>query len=378
MKYILKKFINFNRNTLVFLIYALLINQPFKLYAEDNSNHLKLVQQDKDKNKSEIKSEYILGSGDSIYIKFEGIEDYSKIYSINPEGNLQLPEINNIYANGLTLSELKNKLINLYDEFIIDPNFNLTIASYRRVKVYISGEVNSPGLYVLDYSQDNTTINQTSNPLGVSSNSVNNNVTQVPTLFNAIKLANGVTNNADLSKITIIRKNSISQGGGKIKANVNLLNLITNGDQTQNIRLLDSDYILVKKSKNVIKEQILAINKTNLSPEFMKVYITGNVINAGQLDLDQGTSLVQAIALSGGKKIMTGNIEFLRFDRNGVTNKRTFRYDANAKINSEKNPILMDGDIINVRRTLLGSTTEILKEISSPVLTGYGIYSLFD
>ena len=377
MKYILKKLIFFNRSFLVFLIYGLFITQPLKLYPGDNSNNLNLVHKNIEDNKSEIKSEYILGIGDSIYIEFEGIQEYSKIYSINPEGNLQLPEINNIYAKGLTLSELKNRLINVYEEFIVAPSFNLSITSYRNVKVYISGEVNSPGLYELDYLQENK-VNQSTNPIGVGSKSVNNTVSRVPRLFDAIKLANGITNNADLSDIEIIRKNSISQGGGKIKGNVNLLRLVTNGDQTQNVRLLDSDYILVKKSKTVLKEQILAINKTNLSPEFMKVYITGNVIKAGQLEVEKGTSLVQAIALSGGKKIMTGNIEFLRFDRDGITSKRTFRYDANAKINTEKNPILMHGDIINVRRTLLGSTTEILKEISSPVLTGYGIYSLFD
>ena len=86
--------------------------------------------------------------------------------------------------------------------------------------------------------------------------------------------------------------------------------------------LFDSDYIC-KKSDKIIKDQILAINKTNLSPEKMIVYITGNVLRGGEAEIKKGTSLVQAIASNGGK-IMTGNVEFLRFTKNGV--KRTFRW----------------------------------------------------
>ena len=42
-----------------------------------------------------------------------------------------------------------------------------------------------------------------------------------PTVFDAIKSAGGITTYSDLSSIEIIRKNSISNGGGKIKKNVN-------------------------------------------------------------------------------------------------------------------------------------------------------------
>ena len=40
--------------------------------------------------------------------------------------------------------------------------------------------------------------------------------------------------------------------------------------------------------------------------------------------------------------------------------------------------ILMNGDIINVNRTLLGTSTEILKEVSNPILSGYGLYKIFN
>ena len=114
-----------------------------------------------------------------------------------------------------------------------------------------------------------------------------------------------------------------------------------------------------------------------MTPLELTVYITGNVVKPGPTTLNKGSSLVQAIATSGGKKLMTGNIEFIRFNSDGSTQKRKFRYNPNAKLNSPQNPILMDGDVINVNKTILGKTTEILKEFSSPAITGYGLYKIF-
>ena len=75
---------------------------------------------------------------------------------------------------------------------------------------------------------------------------------------------------------------------------------------------------------------------------------------------------------------MTGNVEFIRFKNDGTTQKRSFRYNANAQINTASNPVLNDGDIIHVRKTILGRTTEILGEISSPILSGYGLINLIN
>ena len=121
-------------------------------------------------------------------------------------------------------------------------------------------------------------------------------------LFDVIKKAKGVTNYANLSEINVVRNNSKSQGGGRIRATVNFMKLITQGDQTQNIVLQDGDYIEIPKGTKMIKEQILSINKSNLSPELITVYVTGNVFNPSPIQLSQGSSLVQAISSSGGKK----------------------------------------------------------------------------
>ena len=116
---------------------------------------------------------------------------------------------------------------------------------------------------------------------------MNGNLKKRPTLFELLQLAKGVSNYADLTKITVLRDNPKSQGGGKIKTELDLLSMLINGNQSQNIGLSDNDNILVKKSSKIIKEQILTVNKSNLSPSILTVYVTGNVVNSGPLKISK-------------------------------------------------------------------------------------------
>ena len=70
-----------------------------------------------------------------------------------------------------------------------------------------------------------------------------------------------------------MRRNSITNGGGKINAKIDLLSLVIEGDQSQNIRILDGDSIFVPKSDMPIKEQVLAVSKTNINPDKITVFI---------------------------------------------------------------------------------------------------------
>ena len=76
-------------------------------------------------------------------------------------------------------------------------------------------------------------------------------------------------------------------------------------------------------------------------------------------------------------QLLTGKIEFIRFDEKCSKIRRLFKYDPNAPIESKENPLLLQGDIINVQRSLLGKTTKVLGEITSPLTSGFFIYNIF-
>ena len=312
-----------------------------------------------------IKSEYILDSGDVIFIDFIGLESYfSGNYPVNQNGNLYLPEIGFLSARGKTLKELKEILYREYEKIILNLEIELEMMNYRLLQIFIGGEVNNPGLYQIDYKR----IISKGKFFTYKS----------PRIFDIIKKANGITNDADLSSIRIIRNNSKKYGGGKIEANVSLLALLNDGDQTQNIKLYDGDSIFIGKSNENTLEQILKINRTNLSPSKINVFVTGNVLKPGSVKVPQSSSLLTAISQAGGEKNLTGKIEFIRLKESGKTEKRIFKLNTNAKKGSPNNPFLIQGDIIVVRKNLLGKTTTSLKEITNPILSSYGLYKIFN
>lgn len=372
-----------SKKYLSYLLFSLIFLNSTNIYANENKGiEENFLVANTLQNNNRIKSEYLLGHGDTLIIRFEGLPIFSNFYTINQEGYLILPEIGKIFAKGLTTTELNAKLEEDYKEIIINPKFLIEIEEYRPISVYISGEVSNPGLYNMEYEKELSRNNSQEKNIARGFNSSPGPFSTIktlksPRLYDLLKEANGVTNYADLSNVTVIRNNSKRQGGGKIKAKIDLLSLIINGDHSQNIRLIDGDSINIPKSSNIIKEQMLTISKTNFNPEIITIYITGNVMSQGPIELKRGSSLTQAIASSGGKKIWTGNVEFIRFNDDGTVNKNKFRYKENAPINTPKNPILMDGDIINVKRTVLGNTAEVIKEVSSPIIGGYGLYTIF-
>ena len=91
--------------------------------------------------------EYILGEGDQLKIKFYGLSLFNDVYTINPEGNLILPELNEFYAKGKTLKELKSLLHKNYEEYIVSPDILVEIVKYRDLTLSLRGEVNQTGLF---------------------------------------------------------------------------------------------------------------------------------------------------------------------------------------------------------------------------------------
>ena len=333
-----------------------------------------------------IITEYILGSGDQLNIKFVGVDIFSGQYTIDPEGYIKLPEVHKIFVEGMTVEELNNDLNERFKSFIINPDLRISINDYRPVNVVVTGEVKNPGLFSLPYGELKTTLSTQSRNIGLVQVtetappyiSYQNTNVVTPKLFDVLKLSRGFTNYADLANIQIIRNNSNSQGGGKIKTTIDFLALFEKGSQENNIRLMDGDTIIIPRSEKILKDQIIAINKTNVTPDVFAVYVNGNVVRPGKLILDKGSSLTQAIYAAGGERYFTGTVKHIRFNEYGKAKKTTFRFNKSAEIDSKQNPRLIDGDIIVVNQTIAGKMTNAIREYAVPLLVVDSIYSIFE
>ena len=56
----------------------------------------------------------------------------------------------------------------------------------------------------------------------------------------------------------------------KMRAQLNFLELLTDGNETQNIRLFDGDTVVVARSPIELREWIIKAGQTNLSPDFLE------------------------------------------------------------------------------------------------------------
>jgi polysaccharide export outer membrane protein len=337
---------------------------------------------------------YILGPGDSLQVELLDIPELSGTFSIGPDGTMYLPRLRALYVEGLTVEELRYFLTQQFKTYVKNPQLYVRPVGYRPIRIYVGGEVRRPGYYTLrglevlaEEGQDSsqqvaqslkptelTTRTTTAGPaLG---NTAESNKQAFPTVFDAIRAAQGISPFSDLAKVQVTRKQPLSAGGGRIRTNLNFLSLITEGDESQNIRLFDGDVVSVGKSPVVLRDQLIRAGRTNLSPQFINVFVTGRVNNPGAITLQQGSSLNQAISVAGGVKLLKGKVEFLRFLSDGKTDRRTFSYSANAPSDSYINPILAAGDIVRVNDSALSAGVGALNEVAAPLLGIYSIYAL--
>lgn len=326
--------------------------------------------------KQVAKEAYILGPGDELQIELVNIPELSGIFPIGPDGTLYLPRLRSLYVEGLTVDELRYFLTEQYKEYVKDPQIYIQPVAYRAVRVYVGGEIRRPGYYTISGGKNNLLDNQDQAKLTQGNNS-ENKPDRWPTLFDALRAAEGITPFSNLSMVQVTRKQALSAGGGKIRANLDFMQLVTEGEERVNIRLFDGDSITVARSPKVLRDQLLAASRTNLSPDFIEVFVSGRVHRPGPQELPQGSTLNQAIAGAGGPKLLRGSVEFLRFNSDGTTDRRRFSYNESARNDEFKNPVLMTGDVVRVNDSLFSAGVEVLNEITGPAVGIYSVYSLF-
>ena len=322
---------------------------------------------------------YILGPGDVIEIivlreinEFTNnpvLNDLNRIVTIDNAGYINLSRLDRFYVQGLTLKELKNTLNKEYEKYIKQPRVEIFLKQYRPVEVFVDGAVETPGLHVVSKGEKN--INTSFENLSSEENSIvlnrNQDFLYFPTIFDAIKLSGGVTPYADLTNVEVTRIDSLSNGGGRIKTKLNLIDAIELKDTSQNIKLMDGDTIFIPKSNKIVLSQLTKAKKANFNPKFIKVFVGGRVKMAGTKKVNKMSVLNDAIYIAGGAKYIKGPVRFLRYNSDGTTEKRVFKYQKNAKRGDYFNPYLKDGDIIFVGDSVVNITSDVVGEITSPL-----------
>ena len=323
-------------------------------------------------------NDYIIGPGDRLKIIISRTIKLSSDAIVDGEGTINLPKLERIYVSGLTINELNSLLNEAYQEFLKFPEVETIITRYRPIKVFVNGEVENPGLKVLDGSLSIGVANKSENNMDIFTQnkieSKSNNTSFFPTVFDAIRASGGITQFTDLKNIQIIRKDSISNGSGKITTTLNFEDLLIFGDISQNIRIYDSDIIVLSKSNEPNKAILTKAILSDLNPKFINVFVSGRVKSPGQQILSRASVLSDAIDMAGGAKILRGKVTFIRFQADGSIDKRKIRLTKNKR-GKFVNPNLRNGDVIIVGENFFTASTEVIEGFTAPFTSFFSTYA---
>jgi polysaccharide export outer membrane protein len=67
-------------------------------------------------------------------------------YTVDQDGDVHLPYVGTVKVAGMTMRDIYNELDQQFRTYIKKPEFTVQVASYRSKRVYIAGEVKSPGV----------------------------------------------------------------------------------------------------------------------------------------------------------------------------------------------------------------------------------------
>src|SRR5581483_810124 len=204
--------------------------------------------------------DYVVGPQDVLAITSYDQADLSGKFTVEADGTFTFPLIGRFKAGGMTLRQVEESLKKrLVDEgFFKHPQITVSVETYKSQKVFVIGEVRSPGTY----------------PLSGNMNLVEAIARAGSTLPSASGDAVIVHAGEDATGPTM------PTGDTKDIVRVNLRQL-ENGEISQNTALKDGDTVFV--------------------PRAQSVYVFGQVKNPGAYNLQQqNTTVLQALALAGG------------------------------------------------------------------------------
>lgn len=177
-------------------------------------------------------------------------------YTVSSSGYIQFPYTGLLKVAGLTELQARNLIVNSSGKYIQDPQITVRVLGYRSKRVYVEGEVKTPGTVAIN---------------------------DIPmTLLEAINRAGGILPTGDRSSVYVIRDGR--------KTRVNLPALIERGQDLNQVMLKSGDIVRVTPRDE------------------SKIFVTGEVTTPAAITMRDGRlTLNEALGEAGGPNQLTAD-----------------------------------------------------------------------
>ncbi len=168
---------------------------------------------------------------------------------VNADGTMFFPFVGSFKAAGLNVREIRDVIVRGLSKVIRNPQVEVSVMTYRGQRVYVSGEVRSPGVQA---------------------------ITDVPPdLADIVARAGGATTEADLAGVTVTR--------GATTMRVDMVSLYYGGDLRSNVRLQHGDVVNIPERRGD------------------RVFVSGEVMRPTTVFMPRGRlTLADVLADAGG------------------------------------------------------------------------------
>jgi polysaccharide export outer membrane protein len=239
--------------------------------------------------------QYLLVPGDIMRISVFKNPELSLDARVSEAGTIGYPLIGSVPVSGITLPAAEHKIAQMLKDggFVLNPQVNILLTQALGNLVSVIGEVNTPGRYSVEAAGGH--------------------------ISGMLAAAGGISaTGGDYMIVTG------SRGGKPFRREIDIVKIFLSGNSADDIELFGGDAIFVTRA-----------------PLF---YIYGQVQKPGQVRLERGMTVMQALASGGG---VTG-----KGTSRGIVRHRR---DANGKVKEEGVSLdddVRDQDVIYVKESL--------------------------
>ena len=157
---------------------------------------------------------YTINPGDLLEVSVWKELDLQRQVLVRPDGAFSFPLSGDIVAEGRTVEDVRQELTARLETYIPDLVVTVTVAEIHGNKIFVIGQVNSPGVFVVNPRVD---------------------------VIQALSIAGGMTPFAQLNNIKIIRR----RNGQQTILNFRYSDIIKGENLEQNVLLEVGDVVLV-------------------------------------------------------------------------------------------------------------------------------------
>ncbi len=161
---------------------------------------------------------YRVQVNDALEFLFFKNTELNQTRTVGPDGEVALQLIGQVKVAGRTLPEITAEVTTRYAKELVEPQVTVAVKEYSGLKVYVGGEVNTPGIQGFRG--------------GLSA-------------LQAILAAGGFKTTASLKSVILIRK---GQDGRPLGATVDLSRVLKHAEFDKDVALAPSDIVFVPRS----------------------------------------------------------------------------------------------------------------------------------